>query len=225
MSIIVHASTPVALVGGAELRPDDLTTALSHARSLVAADGGADAVLAAGLSPEAVIGDMDSIGPAARRAFAQVMHPVTEQESTDFDKALRHIAAPLVLAVGVTGGRFDHELAVMHVLMRHADRPCVVIGAQTLVFLCPPRISLRLVPGSLVSLFPLAPVRVASQGLRWPTDGLAFAPGELIGTSNAAEGPVVLAAEAPAMLVILARASLDTVVAALMGSGARWPAR
>jgi len=191
----------------------------------VAADGGADAILAAGLRPEAVIGDMDSIGAPARAAFADLLHPIAEQESTDFDKALRHIAAPLVLAVGVTGGRFDHELAVMHVLMRHADRPCIVIGTQTVVFLCPPALDLALAPGALVSLFPMAPVRVASRGLHWPTDGLLFSPGHTIGTSNAATGPVRLAADAPAMLVILARPALDAAMAALTTAPSRWPAR
>ncbi len=225
MMSIVHAQAPVTLVGGAELRPDDLTTALSRAPMLVAADGGADAVLAARLRPDAVIGDMDSIGRPARAAFADLLHTIAEQESTDFDKALRHIAAPLVLAVGVTGGRFDHELAVMHVLMRHADRPCIVIGAETVVFLCPPALTLAMAPGALVSLFPLAPVRVSSQGLRWPTDGLLFAPGHTIGTSNAATGPVHLAADAPAMLVILARTALDTAMAALATAPARWPVR
>jgi thiamine pyrophosphokinase len=39
--------------------------------------------------PEAVIGDFDSIRPAARTALPpDRLHPIAEQDTTDFDKAL-----------------------------------------------------------------------------------------------------------------------------------------
>ena len=232
MAVIVHSLAAVTLVGGAQLRLQDLSMALSLAPNLVAADGGADRLLAAGLQPQAVIGDMDSITDQAAAAFASVLHRVPEQETTDFDKALRHIAAPLVIAVGVTGGRFDHELAVLHSLLRHPATPCVVLGPDSLLFLCPPRLDLILDPGTLFSLFPLRPVRCASTGLRWPTDHLQFAPGQIIGTSNAVAGPRVagpkvagpvrLQADAPAMLVILPASVLGPVVTALLAAPGRW---
>jgi thiamine pyrophosphokinase len=225
MAVIVHSSEPVTLVGGADLRRNDLNMALSFAPGLVAADGGADHLLRAGLQPQAVIGDMDSISDAARRAHAVVMHPVPEQLTTDFDKALRHIAAPLVIALGVTGGRFDHELAALHVLLRHPDRVCVVLGPDSLMVLCPPVLALNLPLRSVVSLFPMGPVRCASTGLRWPTDGLDFAPGSVIGTSNEAIGPVTLAPDAPLMLLILPADALAETVRALLAAPARWPAR
>lgn len=225
---IVHSDGPVTLVGGAALGAEDLAEALRVAPVLVAADGGAGAVLAAGLIPAAVIGDMDSLSAAAAAAFADVLHPLAEQDTTDFDKALRHIAAPLVLAVGVTGGRFDHELAVMHALVRHPSRRCVVIGAQSLVFLCPPDLRLDLPVGTVFSLFPMGRVGALSQGLAWPTAGIAFAPDVAIGTSNAVTGPVTVQPDAPLMLVIVPRAALAAVVRALAGQDgpacAPWPA-
>ncbi len=225
MTIIVHSSDAVTLVGGGQLRVQDLTIALSLAPSLVAADGGADHLLTANLQPQAVIGDMDSISAAAAAAFAGVLHPVTEQLTTDFDKALRHIAAPLIIAVGVTGGRFDHELAVLHTLLRHPDRLCVVLGPDSLLFLCPPDLTLNLPLGLPFSLFPLGLVRCASAGLRWPTDQLLFSPVALIGTSNEVTGPVNVRPDAPAMLVILPAATLTEVVKALRALPATWPAR
>ena len=225
MAVIVHSPGPVTLVGGADLRRSDLTKALTLAPGLVAADGGADHLLQAGLQPQAVIGDMDSIGAAALAAFAGVLHPVTEQMTTDFDKALRHVATPLVIALGVTGGRFDHELAALHVLLRHPDRVCVVLGPDSLTLLCPPKLSMDLPPGTVVSLFPMGPVRCGSTGLRWDTDGLDFAPGTVIGTSNAALGPVTLTPDAPAMLLILPASTLAETVRALLSAPARWPVR
>lgn len=159
----------------------------------------------------------------AALAFADVMHPIAEQETTDFDKALRNIAAPLVIAIGVTGGRFDHELAVMHTLVRRAGWRCIVLGAESLTFVCPPDIALNLEPGSVLSLFPMGSVGVFSDGLRWATQGLDFAPDRLIGTSNEVTGPVRLVADGPRMLVILPRAALDEAVRALLAAPGGWP--
>jgi len=214
---IVSATHPVTLVGGAESDPATLKEALTLAPGLVAADGGADSLLRAGLTPQAVIGDMDSIGTAARAAFSGVLHPIREQESTDFDKALRHIAAPAVIALGFAGGRFDHELAVMNTLVRHPGRACIVVGAQTIVFHCPPRLDLPLPTGVDVSLFPMAPLRCDSDGLVWPTDGLEFAPDGRIGTSNHSAGPVSLRPDGPGLLVILPRIWLALALSSLSG--------
>ncbi|WP_363241076.1 thiamine diphosphokinase [Limimaricola sp.] len=215
---------PVLLVGGAGVDSSALRELAVPGRKVVAADAGADAVLAAGLSPEAVIGDLDSISTKAADQLSDRLHRVEEQVTTDFDKALRHVAAPLVIAAGFTGGRIDHELAVLHGLVCHPDRPCVVVGAETLVFLAPPSLELSLPEGSAFSLFPFGAVMAASEGLRWPTDGLAMAPDRAIGTSNAVCGPVRLRPDAPCLLVILPRSALPVVVAA-MPVAARWPAR
>ena len=220
---IVHDKSPVTLVGGAAVSGADLDRALALAPRLVAADGGADRALDLGRSPEAVIGDLDSISPQAREVLAGRLHEIAEQDSTDFDKALRSIDAPLVLALGVAGGRFDHEMAAMNVLCRLADRPCIVIGAESLVFLTPPEITLELAAGDSIGLFPMAPLRVASEGLEWPTDGLALSPTGRIATSNRARGTVRLRPDAPALLTILPVGLLEVAVRSL-ARPARWPA-
>lgn len=219
---IVHSDGPVTLLGGSEVRPDDLDLALGLAPILVAADGGADMALARGLRPEAVVGDMDSLSPAAAEAFADRLHRVTEQETTDFDKALTRIAAPVIVAVGFAGGRIDHELAALHSLVARADRPCILLGGVTLAFHCPPDLELPLAPGTLVSLFPFSHVWIQSSGLRWRPDDLLFAPDRRVGTSNVAEGDVALTPSNPGMLVILPRGTLATAMEALM-QAPRWP--
>lgn len=221
--MIVHSSEAVTLVGGAAFGRSDLTTALALAPTLVAADGGADALLALGHRPEAVFGDMDSISPAVRAALGDSVIEVLEQETTDFDKALRHIEAPVTLALGFSGGRFDHELAVLSTLLRRPERRCILVGAESVTFLCPSHIELDLPAGMALSLFPMGMVRVASRGLFWPTDGIDFTPDGRIGTSNRVAGPVWLRAGRPWMLVILPRAGLAPAMAALAASPV-WPA-
>ena len=222
---IVSSIAPITLVGGAGTAADILTVALKWGKTVACADGGANHALWAELDPVAVIGDMDSISDAARDAYGDVLHPITEQDSTDFDKALRYIDAPLILGVGFSGARLDHELGSMTVLVRHPDRRCILVGDDTITLLCPPEITLDLPMGSAVSLYPMADVGCDSAGLRWQTTGLRFAPDGRVGTLNRVDGRVTLRPDAPKMLLILPRAALDVTIAALLQDDARWPVR
>ncbi|WP_435167129.1 thiamine diphosphokinase [Falsirhodobacter sp. 1013] len=216
MAQIVQSSHAVTLIAGGPVTRRDLRLALSRAPVLVAADGGADRALALGKEPGAVIGDLDSISAAARARLADRLHHVTEQDSTDFDKALRNIDAPFVLAVGVAGARVDHGFAVLNALVRHRGPPCLLLGPEDVIFHALHPLDLRLSPGDRVSLFPMTRVIGRSQGLVWPIDGLDFAPDGRIGTSNAAEARQVrLAFDGPGMLVMLPRRRLDAAIAAV----------
>ena len=223
---IVSSDQPVTIIGGAEVRPEDLSVALKCAPKVVAADGGANGLAALGVEPVAVIGDLDSLTEAARARFADRLHLIEEQETVDFDKALQHTAAPLVVALGVTGGRLDHQLAALNVLARHPHRACAILGGGSVICLCPPRIEIDLAPGADLSLFPLAEVRIRSEGLDWPTDHLIFRPDGRVGTSNRASGRAVLRADRPGMLLILPDSAAAPLFTALLAPGAaRWPAR
>ena len=222
---IVQHPELVTLVGGGAANIDDLLNVLEISSFLVAADGGAVLADRAGIVPDAVIGDFDSIPPQLQENLPpDRLHRITEQDSTDFDKALSNIAAPLVLAVGFAGARMDHQLATFHTLVRYPDRPCIIIGPQDIVCLAPPDITLDLAEDDIVSLFPMGPVTGRSEGLRWPIDGLKFAPDQKIGTSNAATGPVRLRFDAPRMLLILPRHAIPLLVQHWRQEPSPWPA-
>ena len=201
-----------------------LGRSLALAPELVAADAGADRLLALGYEPGAVIGDLDSISPAAKLRLADRLHPIAEQATTDFDKALRSIRAAFALALGFAGGRSDHALAVMNGLVRHAIAPCggwpvLVLGGRDLIFHAPPGrdLTLRMRRGDSFSLFPLADVAGESAGLEWPIAGLRFSPSGQIGTSNRVIAPEVrLRVEGPGMLVILPINRLPAALEALV---------
>ena len=216
---ILRAGGGVTLVGGAEPPAGLLDRALARAPRLVAADGGADRALAAGHVPELTVGDLDSLSPAGRATLEpRSIHHIPEQETTDFDKALRSVAAPFVLAVGFTGGRLDHTLGAFNVLARHPGRACVLLEAGDLCFLAPPEMALRLAPGTRLSLFPMGPVTGRSSGLHWPLEGIDFAPGAMTGLSNRVSAPEVrLSFSAPRMLVLLPLEALDAALAGLVG--------
>jgi len=214
----------VTLLGGGEMAPERLKRALALAPDLIAVDSGADQALALGLTPKLVLGDLDSISAAGRAAITpEHLWHIPSQDSTDFDKALAMVRAPVILALGFTGARLDHTLAGMSTLVRNPGARVVVDAGVDLCFLAPPRLRLELPPGSRLSLFPMAPVRCDSAGLVWPTTGLAFDPAGIIGTSNAvAGGAVSLAPEKPLMLVLVPALSLEAVLEGL-AQAPGWP--
>jgi len=212
---IVRSSSPVTLLGAGRVSPALVKAALKHAPTLVAADGGANMAARLGLSPLAVIGDMDSVLPQVRAALpAGAAIEVSDQDTTDFEKCLARIEAPFLLGAGFTGARIDHALAVMNALVRHRGPPCLILSDADVIFAARGEVALPLRAGTRVSLFPMAPVRGRSEGLRWPIAGLAFAPDSRIGTSNMATGPVRMEFDGPGMLVILPRALLRQAIAA-----------
>ena len=215
---IVDSFTGITLVGGGPVTVAALRAAQAIAPVVVAADGGADACHRAGLVPAAVIGDMDSISDTVRAALdADRLHHIGEQATTDFDKALRSIAAPFVLALGFTGARVDHQLAVFNTLVRMPHQACIVVGTQDVVFHAPAALRLKMRVGDRFSLFPMAGVTGHSEGLEWPIDGISFAPDAMIGTSNRVSASLVrVEMDGSGMLVIVPRKCLAAVISALV---------
>lgn len=213
-NIIVNTTEGITVLGAGDVQPNVLEQALSHAPLLVAADGGAAHALNLGHKLTAVIGDLDSLESATAAALPpEIVHRISEQETTDFDKCLRSIISPLVLAVGFTGARVDHELAALSTLVKHAERPIVLLGPQDVIFVAPLEFRLSLALGTRVSLFPMGNVSGKSKGLRWPIDGIEFAPDKRIGTSNEASGTdVFMQFSNRNMLVFLPRDFLDQVI-------------
>ena len=77
----------------------------------------------------AVIGDLDSLRDIAALERAGVpVHRLEEQETTDLEKCLYSVEAPLFVGLGFLGGRIDHHLAAMNALVKFARVPVVLVG-------------------------------------------------------------------------------------------------
>jgi thiamine pyrophosphokinase len=223
---IVHSSAPILLVGGGDAKSLDFQEVLAIAPHVVAVDGGAGLALSQGLQPLATIGDFDSLSDDSKaRLPTDRLFRIAEQDSTDFDKALRHVRAPLVLGAGFLGARLDHQLAALHSLLRRPERPCILIGPEELVFLAPPAVELPTEAADIVSFFPMRGVTATASGLIWPLAALALDPVDRIGTSNEATGPVAMTVDAPGLIVMLPRRRLARLAQAILQQTARWPAR
>ena len=194
-----------------------IRAAQAHAPIILAVDRGADRAAAHGFSPQAIFGDLDSLSSVdAWTARGVPVHRIPEQDSVDFEKALEAVEAPAALSLGFLGGRVDHELAVFNALVRHADRPVVLLGEEDCICCLPRSLSLDLPVGTRVSLFPMDEVTgLSSQGLEWPLDGLTLSPTGRVGTSNRATGPVQITCGDGACLLILPATQLEALLEGL----------
>ncbi|MGB0498547.1 MAG: thiamine diphosphokinase [Rubricella sp.] len=208
---------PVLIAGGGGLDAAALSRAERHAGRIVAADGAADALFRLGRMPSLIVGDLDSL--ASRddwRARGVPLHRLEEQETTDFEKVLYSVDAPLFLAAGFTGRRLDHALAVLRTVA-FEPRPVILVGEHDAIFAVRGSHGIALPEGTRFSLFPMATARgLSSEGLRWPIEGLDFAPWGRVGTSNVVtRGPVRICVEGSGMLAMVPVNHLDAVVASI----------
>ena len=177
--------SPVFLVGDGELSEQQFRSLYSDAHPLIAADGGANVLHDFSVLPYAVIGDMDSLRD--RDFFereSRVVH-IEEQDSTDLEKCLNEVEAPLYLALGFIGKRFDHTLEILHVMEKYAHKQIVFFSKEDVIVRLPKSFRVQLPLGTRFSLYPLKrTVLLSSEGLKYPLDGLTMEQGQMIGTSN-----------------------------------------
>lgn len=182
----------LVIVGGGTLDQDLLRDLYLSGAHLVGADGGADHIVAAGLRPEAIIGDFDSLrNPDAWLGRTRLIR-VPEQDTTDFEKALYCTTAPVTVALGMTGRRLDHTLAAFDALTKYGkDRVIIIVDETDIAVALTGPFSFEVTPRERVSVHPLMAMRFKrSVGLKYPLDGVRLAPGERSGTSNeAVDGP------------------------------------
>ncbi len=202
---------------------------------VLAADGGADRVLAVGRRPHRVVGDLDSLSESARTIGLDVTHDAdqdslsesartigldvthdADQDSTDCDKLLRLAesagAASVTLAC-VEGGYLDHLLAVLASAARSplGVRLALSTGVAW-VLRGPVSAEIRTRPGRRVSLLPLTRCRgVGLQGVRWTLEGATLDWLGLLSVSNRAESDSVNASIGEGCAVLFAQYEPDEV--------------
>jgi thiamine pyrophosphokinase len=211
----------LAVVGGGALDDGLLRELAAGGAALVGADGGGDAIRAAGLVPDAIIGDFDSLlDPESWGPETRLLH-ITEQLTTDFEKVLYSTAAPVTVALGMTGKRLDHTLAALDATIRFApERKIILVDESDLAVALAGSFEMTVERGARVSIHPLTPTHFArSDGLKYPLDGLFLAPGVRTGTSNEASAESFSVTQAPGdqgvWLLLLERRWLNALVSRL----------
>ncbi len=175
---------------------------------IVCADGGTRLAFRLGLTPAVIIGDLDSIEPAAREkalaSGAVVQQHPRDKNETDLELALRYAAAQApsgIVVVGALGRRLDQTIGNLALLTAPecAGLDVRLDDGVEEAFFCRVEAEVRGERGDIVSLIPwgATPAQgVRTEGLRWTLHAETLYPDKTRGISNE-------------MLETIARVSID----------------
>jgi thiamine pyrophosphokinase len=163
----------------------------------VAADSGFDTAIGAGITPDFVIGDMDSI--ANHEAFNTfpkekiMQHPV-DKDFTDTELGAIMIKGQLnceFILVGGGGGRIDHSMAIWSLLQKTISPLCWITEYDE-IFPIRESLSLYDMLERRVSFFPLTSETLAcsSKGLKWELTDVKWDHGQF-SVSNLGTSPQI----------------------------------
>ena len=143
-----------------------------------AADSGLLLAEAAGVRPDWIVGDMDSLGDEGRLRLAaypeaSILSFPEDKDNTDTEIALDVLwsnGCRDVWIVGGGGGRLAHLLGIRDLFERPRFPRRWITAAEDVYCVDGDGMAMELEIGDLVSVFPLAegPWRAESWGLKWP---------------------------------------------------------
>lgn len=171
---ILNDKYEAVIVAGGEYPTADLPLQiLQHAPYVVCCDGAADEYISRGRVPDAIVGDGDSISASNREKYADRLHIFAEQETNDQTKAMRFLhqmGKRDIAIVGATGGREDHTLGNISLLIEYARMGCHVrLFTDHGVFIpCRDTVTLPCHPGVQISIFAITAHGFSATGLLYP---------------------------------------------------------
>jgi len=146
---------------------------------VVAIDAGGTLCMQAGVRPDIVVGDFDSIDPAdlasLRTSGSRIVTFPADKNETDFELAIavaRHEGATAVTVTAAAGLRLDHTLGVMSVLVGAADLSPTLIDPDTTLWVLGREGREALDVSGNDATFSLVPwggsAVVSATGVKWP---------------------------------------------------------
>ncbi len=166
---------------------------------LIAVDGGLQHLTRLGLTPDLIIGDLDSADPAAVKKFQDQGVPVKQypvaKDETDLSLALETavaMGAGSLRLVAALGGRLDQTLANIFLLTQKQflQRDLKILSTHQEIFIIQQSAVLHGAEGQRVSLLPLhGPARgIETRGLAYPLQHETLYPEKTRGVSNRMTG-------------------------------------
>ncbi len=187
----------VIFANGILTRPDLLRAHLQPTDRIFCANGGTRHALALGLTPEAIIGDLDSLPDDVvadmEQAGVRFHRYPANKDQNDLELACQLAVAEKpaeIILVAALGGRLDQMLANIFLLSRpeYASIPFrLVDGLQQLRLLqAGSTLTLSGQPGDTLSLIPLTATvkQVTLTGVKWPLAQVTLLFGSTLSISN-----------------------------------------
>jgi thiamine pyrophosphokinase len=181
-------NTAVILAGG---DPPETVGDLPADAVVIAADSGLDTAVRLGVAVDVVIGDLDSVSPAAMAAAGDGAtvrrHPV-DKDATDLELAFEHarsLGVRSVVLIGGGGGRIDHFFANASLVASQTGLDVEWRTGHGVVHRVNGHLRLHGEPEETASLLPFGgTARVWTSGFRWTLNGDVLRPGRTRGVSN-----------------------------------------
>ena len=161
-----------------------LERCMRSADLVLAADRGLEAFHFAGLTPDMLIGDMDSVAPEVLARYEGIKDDTDGVDALDV--AIRR-KADRVTFLGALGGRLDHALANLMLLVRAHRRGVFaqILAQGVRIVRVDGSLELRGAKGDTVSLLPLGEARgVSLRGFFYPLEDATLTADYPIGVSN-----------------------------------------
>ena len=163
-----------AVIGGGDFPTAELPLKIiEETPYIVCCDGAADAYIARGTVPDAIVGDGDSISPVNREKYRHRLHIISEQESNDQTKAVRYCMEQgkcRIAIIGATGKREDHTIGNISLLIEYA-RAGVEVCLFTdygMFIACNGNTTHRCRKGQQISIFSITAKKMSAEGLVYP---------------------------------------------------------
>lgn len=162
---------------------------------IICADVGARHCLKIDVSPEVIIGDLDSLDPETEKSLTgmgtRILSYPPQKDETDTQLALQYALSlePEEISIfGALGGRIDHTLANMSILKIALDHgvPARLVDEWCEILIIRDRCVLEGEEGQTVSLFPFssAVTGITLRGFAYPLENDAMEIGRPYGISN-----------------------------------------
>ncbi|MCP4309424.1 MAG: thiamine diphosphokinase [bacterium] len=181
------------IAGGKPAKPT-LAEQLDKPDWIVAADSGLDQANRLGLTPDLVIGDMDSVQPAslaaAESAGIKIKRHPEDKDATDLELAIDAVTTAgfgRATIIGGTGGRMAHTMANAMLLLqeRSIELDWLTSRARTTALRSGQERTYLGTNGPLLSVLATGgPALCHSTGLKWPLADSPLLPGSTRGISN-----------------------------------------
>ena len=165
---------------------------VSSADIIVCADGGANHARTLHLTPNVILGDLDSLSPSTKKTFNHIpLLYIEDQESTDLEKAIefciqRNIST--VDIIGATGDRLDHTTGSLGCFKKYGrDIELRIIDTVGRLQCINKSITFTANVGEKISLIPLDRCSgVTTKNLKYPLTNAVLELGVREGVSNEA---------------------------------------
>ncbi|MDR1476198.1 MAG: thiamine diphosphokinase [Holosporales bacterium] len=132
----------------------------------IATDGAANQLVSHGITPDLIIGDLDSVSPELLTEFNHLR--LDDQDTSDFQKALAYMAENALLPCiifGMSGGYIDHIINNINIFLSYDEN--VFIDGSIIGFKIIGKNKFQLPINTKLSILGIPKCEITTSGLKW----------------------------------------------------------